>query len=258
VEVDRVSYGGVVYLSRIDVHSAVISSALVAAAPQMRSLPGWRDDGVVSTEAHHVARTVVRATLAPEQRRAAQRAALQRAASLGIGCVHELAGPDISSAEDLREILELAATEPGPLVEAYWGELGGIERARELGALGAAGDLFADGTIGSRSAALRSVYADADTTGHAYVSAAQVRDHVVACTEAGLQAGFHAIGDAAVDAVLAGYREAAAVVGVERIRAARHRLEHVEMVDDAGIATMAELGVVASVQPAFDRLWGGG
>src|SRR6185436_5235860 len=77
------------------------------------------------------------------------------------------------------------------------------------------------------------------------------------CTEAGIQAGFHAIGDGALDAVTAGFREAAGLVGAEAIRRARHRIEHVEMVDASMIATLGDLGVVASVQPAFDRLWGG-
>jgi predicted amidohydrolase YtcJ len=51
-------------------------------------------------------------------------------------------------------------------------------------------------------------------------------------------------------------RRAAIALGVRRIRAARHRLEHVEMISDADIATLAELGVVASMQPAFDAAWG--
>jgi predicted amidohydrolase YtcJ len=193
----------------------------------------------------------------PAQRRAAQQATRARAAALGIGFLHELGGPDISSADDFRGMLTLAQSEPGPDVIGYWGELGGVERARELGAVGAAGDLFADGAIGSHTACLRSVYADHDTSGHGYLTAAQVRDHVVACTQAGLQAGFHAIGDGALDAVTAGFREAAEKVGVEAVRATRHRLEHVEMVDAAMIATLADLGIVASVQPAFDALWGG-
>ena len=41
-ELDRASYGGVVYLTRIDVHSAVASSALLAALPGIRSLTGVR------------------------------------------------------------------------------------------------------------------------------------------------------------------------------------------------------------------------
>jgi len=57
--------------------------------------------------------------------------------------------------------------------------------------------------------------------------------------------------------VLEGFRGAAAVVGLDRIRAARHRIEHVEIVDKAIIAGLVEFGVIASMQPAFDRLWGG-
>jgi predicted amidohydrolase YtcJ len=257
-ELDRASYGGVVYLSRVDVHSAVVSSALLAVAPEIRAQPGYADSGHVSRDAHHVARGVVREALTTGQRQAAQRSALRRAAELGIGAIHELAGPDISSEDDLRSLLEMVAAEPNlPEVIPYWGELGGVERARELGALGAAGDLFADGAIGSHTACLRTAYADLDTSGFAYLTASQVRDHAVACTQAGVQAGFHAIGDGAMEAVVRGFEEAAGIVGTPAMRQVRHRIEHAEMIEPWMVATMARLGVYASVQPAFDRLWGG-
>lgn len=258
-ELDRASYGGVVYLSRVDVHSAVVSSALLATVPEVRGADGWDDSGHLSRDAHHVVRHVARESITDGQRRALQRETLRRAAELGIGCVHEMAGPDISSPADLTALLRLAGEEPGPEVVPYWGEPGerGVAQARGLGAVGAAGDLFADGSIGSHTAALGAPYADADHCGHGYLSAAQVRDHVVACTRSGLQAGFHAIGDGALDAVASGLAEAAERVGVDALRAARHRVEHVEMVTADAIAVLAHLGVVASVQPAFDRLWGG-
>jgi predicted amidohydrolase YtcJ len=41
------------------------------------------------------------------------------------------------------------------------------------------------------------------------------------------------------------------------VRAAGHRVEHLEMVDAAQARRLAELGVVASVQPLFDAYWGG-
>jgi len=258
-ELDRASYGGVVYLSRVDVHSAVVSSALLASAPEVRGEEGYDDSGHLTRDAHHVVRRVARESVSPAQRRLVQEAALERAAGQGIACVQELAGPDISSLADLTALQALAREEAVPEVIAYWGELGpaGVRRAGELGAAGAAGDLFADGSIGSHTAGLREPYADADHPGHAYLTATQVRDHVLACTEAGLQAGFHAIGDAALDAVVAGLTEAAERVGDDRLRAARHRIEHVEMVSPEAIPVLARLGVVASVQPAFDRLWGG-
>jgi predicted amidohydrolase YtcJ len=261
-ELDRAAYGGAVYLTRIDAHSAVASSALLAVVPEARAAVGYAESGWLTRQAHHLVRAAALSSVTPAQRRAAQLATLTRAAALGIGALHEIAGPDVSSAADLTALLALAEEVPGPQVIAYWGELGGgpltgVEAARTLGALGAGGDLFADGAIGSRTAGLREPYADADHTGHVYLSAAHVRDHVLACTEAGLQAGFHVIGDGAMDTVAAGLREAAALVGEGAVRAARHRLEHVEMADAAVIATLSDLGVVASVQPVFDAMWGG-
>ncbi|HEY5247664.1 MAG TPA: amidohydrolase family protein, partial [Dermatophilaceae bacterium] len=120
------------------------------------------------------------------------------------------------------------------------------------------GDLNIDGSIGSRTASLRAPYADdLDQRGNPYLSVEQVRDHVAACSLAGLQAGFHVIGDAGADTVIAGLQAAAAQVGLTTVVAARHRLEHLEMVDDDGIEALVRLGVTASVQPAFHSLWGG-
>lgn len=256
-DLDHASRGAVVYLTRIDVHSAIASTALINAVPDLRIKDGFEPAGWLRRDAHHAARAHALESISDEQRLHAQRLTRRRAAQLGIGSFHELGGPQISSPADFAGLLALAAREPGTHVVGYWGELGGIERARELGALGAAGDLFADGAIGSHTACLRAVYADEEHTGAAYLTAAQIRDHVVACTRAGLQAGFHVIGDGAMDLVVAGFREAERQVGVEALRSARHRLEHVEMVDDAALRMLAQLRVYASVQPVFDALWGG-
>ncbi|WP_435228125.1 amidohydrolase [Streptomyces sp. Tue6028] len=256
---DEATGGRPLYLSRIDVHSAVVTTALLDLVPGVTGQAGYSPDGPLTRDAHHAVRAAALGAVTGEQRTRAQRAALAHAASLGIGSVHECGGPDISSEDDFAALLRLAAEESGPRVVGYWAEAGeeGIERARALGALGAAGDLFADGSLGSHTACLHQPYADAGHTGTAYLDAAAVAAHVVACTEAGLQAGFHAIGDAAVTAVVEGVRAAAEKVGLARVRAARHRVEHAEMLTPETIAGFAELGLTASVQPAFDALWGG-
>ena len=253
-ELDRASYGGVVYLARTDVHSAVASSALLAACPEARPAAGFVGDGLVRQQAHHLVRRAAYAAVTPAQRRAAQTAALDQAARLGIACVHECGGPDIGGEPDF---LALLALEHGVERIGYWGELDGVERARELGAVGAGGDLFADGALGSHTACLHAAYLDEPTSGHAYLSVEQVAGHVAACTSAGLQAGFHAIGDAALTAVLDGTARAAEQVGQAAVRAMRHRVEHAELLLPAHVAQLAALGMVASVQPAFDARWGG-
>ncbi|GGI99816.1 amidohydrolase [Streptomyces brasiliensis] len=255
-ELDEITGGRPLYLSRIDVHSAVVTTALLDLAPGVRGKAGFSDGLPLTRDAHHAVRAAAFAAVTPAQRAEAQRAALAHAASLGIGSVHECGGPKISSEDDFTGLLRLAREVPAPRVIGYWADQD-IDKARELGAVGAAGDLFVDGALGSHTACLHQPYADADHTGTAYLHAAAVAAHVVACTEGGLQAGFHAIGDAAVSAVVEGVRAAAEKVGLARVRAARHRVEHAEMLTPETIAAFAELGLTASVQPAFDALWGG-
>lgn len=228
-------------------------------------------------------RATALASVSPAQRAAAQRTALHRAAALGIAAVHECGGPGISSEADLTSLLARSG-DHAPEVYGYWGEMGGAAKAKELGAVGAGGDLYADGALGSRTAHLRQPYLDhrpgsawtqregsagaagcapavpsggRASRGYGYLTAEQVRDHLLDCHDHRMQGGFHAIGDAAIATVLAGFRAAAARLGVERLRAARHRVEHAELVDRHMVAGFVEHGVVASMQPGFDQLWGG-
>ncbi|RKS67902.1 hypothetical protein CLV35_3806 [Motilibacter peucedani] len=259
-ELDEAAGGAQVLLGRVDAHASLAGTALLRAPGQAAAGTTGHLTGHLTGTAHTAATSWAYAHLPAELRTLAQRAALRHAASLGIGAVHEMGGPGFGGPEDLRALLSLTSEDELalPRVTGYWGELGASARALELGAAGAAGDVLADGTLGSRTAALREPYADrAGWSGEPYVSAAQVRDAVLAAAADGSQAGFHVIGDGALDVVVAGLREAAERVGASVVRAGRHRLEHLEMPDAGAVAVLADLGVVASVQPAFDAAWGG-
>lgn len=263
-QLDAAVGGRPAYVSRVDMHSALASTALRDAAAGPTPLPdldGWSERGPLSRDAHHAVRDAMNALLTIDDRRQAIRRALRAAAALGIGVVHEIGAPHISPSSDFDLIDELVAAaraegRPLPRVERYWGSLD-VDEAQRLGCLGAAGDLCVDGAVGSRTAALHEAYDDAPTSGHLYLTAEQVADHVVACTEQRLQAGFHVIGDRGVSEVVAGFRMAAERVGDEAVRVCRHRLEHLEMVTPEQVHELARLGVVASVQPVFDAWWGG-
>ncbi|MCK1814993.1 amidohydrolase [Streptomyces sp. XM4011] len=260
-ELDEAAGHRPLYLSRVDAHSALATTALLDLVPGVTALTGYRADGPLTGDAHHAVRHAADDALTDAQRADAQRATLRRAAALGIGTLHECAGPDISSEDDFTALLALAAAEPGPRVVGYWGELvtgaKDAARVRDLGAAGAGGDLFADGSLGSHTAHLHAPYHDADHTGTAHLDARTIAAHVAACTEAGLQAGFHAIGDAALTSVTEGVRAAAEQVGLTRVRALRHRVEHAMLLTGEHVAAFAELALTASVQPAFDAAWGG-
>ncbi|WP_187703015.1 amidohydrolase [Nocardia yunnanensis] len=258
-ELDAAAPGRQVYLARVDAHSAVASSALLDAVPGITEATGFTRGEPLRADAHHRVRAAALGALSREQRDRARRAALDAAAANGVVAVHECAGPDISGAEDLRELLDFPH---GVQVRAYWGQaVRGADEARtlvkELGVHALGGDLFVDGALGSHTAWLRAPYADRDTTGTAYLDSDAIATHVLACTEAGIQTGFHVIGDAAMDAVVAGFEHVVERLGGPAVAARGHRLEHAEMMTPEQIEKLAAWGVIASVQPGFDAAWGG-
>jgi predicted amidohydrolase YtcJ len=184
-----------------------------------------------------------------------QKTALRTAASLGIAAVHEMAGPDISGRRD-TELLKTSATSDLPEVIIWWGEFGGEALAKELGAVGCGGDLFIDGSIGSKTAAVVEPYSHGDS-GILFSDSATISAHLHACIAAGLATGFHAIGDAALELVLRAYEQVFAELGQAVFNSVHHQIEHAEMLSTDHVSIMARLGIAASMQPVFDELWAG-
>ncbi|KIS27095.1 amidohydrolase [Arthrobacter sp. SPG23] len=266
-ELERAAGGRRVYLSRVDAHSALVSSSLAESAG-LAGLDGFSSGSQIKGRAHTSARLAAR-QLPDDVLQSFQARALAEAAANGYVAVAEMAAPHIGSAADLRIAAGWNSPEGSrkavPEVLPYWGQLAGSEdEARGIleslgaGVRGLAGDLNIDGSLGSRTAALRDDYSDAPgERGNLYLSVDEAAAHLAACSLLGIQAGFHVIGDAGLDAALDALDQAAAEVGEPRVRAAGHRFEHVEMADPGAISRLAKYSVTVSVQPGFDAIWGG-
>lgn len=259
-EIDAVVGNRPVYLARVDEHSAIASTALRRLVPDLAGAHGYDPDGPLVSEAHHLVRAAARSLVTSTMRTRAQRRALDAAAARGIVAVHENGGPDISGLDDF---LSLAELDHPVEVRRLWGQcVESAEHATELQTItradGLSGDLFIDGAIGSHTAWLRAPYSDDPTlTGISYLDHDDILNHLRACTQARIQAGFHVIGDAATDAVVDAFAVLADELGTPALAACTHRLEHAEMVSAAHAETLARCGVVASMQPLFDAEWGG-
>ena len=261
-EISRAAGDRQVYLSRVDVHSALVSPSLAAAAG-LEGLDGFTGSARVVRAAHTAARLTARKFPGHDRRRY-QEQALQEAASHGYVALAEMSAPHICGPEDLLSAVSWNDRGDQPEVLPYWGELASSQEHAEaildgLGTsvLGLAGDLNVDGSIGSRTAALLDDYSDAPgQRGSLYLSVDEASKHLAATSALGIQAGFHVIGDAGLAAVLDALDAAAAEVGEQRIRAAGHRLEHVELADQSSIDRLAKYSVTVSVQPGFDAAWG--
>ena len=248
------------YLTRIDVHSAAASTGLRRRVPGLSAAADFAEDLPVTGDAHHLLRATARGLLSDAQLAAARSGALDAFAAAGVVAVHECAGPEIGGLGDWQALREMSH---GVEVIGYWGQAVDTAAAArtllaETGARGLGGDLFVDGALGSHTAWLHDPYTDAaDRTGDRHLDPAAIHAHLRACTEAGISGGFHVIGDAAVSAVVDALERVVEHLGVAAVARCGHRLEHLEMVTAEQASKLGSWGVIASMQPNFDALWGG-
>ena len=119
--------------------------------------------------------------------------------------------------------------------------------------------LKADGALTTRTAWLRDPYADAPHAGGPVHDPAALAERIRRAAAAGWASATHAIGDAAVAAVLDAYAAAPAPNaggGTPAPPGAAHRIEHAMLLDDDLVARLAASGVTAVVQPEF-LAWAG-
>ncbi len=223
----------------------------------------------------------------PRPSEAAIRAAIgryaRRLAALGVTGVHDPGGPDpvASLAGGFTAISDLAMAEELPLrVHAGVFDLQ-LDAAIAAGLRSGAGlrleatadarrrraaerfrfgwlKLFADGTVGSRTAALLEPYSDAASRpgpvgplGSLLESSDDLRRQAARAAHAGIATMVHAIGDRAVRSALDAFES----VGPARLAALplKPRIEHAQLVQAGDLPRFRQLGVAASVQPIHLR-----
>jgi predicted amidohydrolase YtcJ len=112
---------------------------------------------------------------------------------------------------------------------------------------------FMDGSLGSRTAALLSPYADdPGNSGLPRYEQARLNAMTKERAVAGFQIGFHAIGDRAVEMALNALANGPPSM--------RNRIEHSQVVEPQDISRYKSLGIVASMQPSHlltDMNWAG-
>ncbi len=197
--------------------------------------------------------------------------AQQAALACGITMIHDFDDPSCLLALQLlreQERLDLRALKH---INLNW-----LDAALESGIRSGFGDdwirigalkLFADGALGPKTALMFEPYiGEPENYGMALVDKEEMIEHVSRASQLGLSSTIHAIGDKAVHDVLDVYES---VRREEKARgeprtSRRHRIEHVQIIHPQDAGRLAELDIIASMQPihatsdmlAADRYWG--
>ncbi len=106
--------------------------------------------------------------------------------------------------------------------------------------------MFQDGVVDSRTAYMLNPYPGTSETGAPLFDLERFKDICAEIDRRGLQIAVHAIGDGAVRQTIDGYEAARQRNGA---RDARHRIEHIELIDRADVPRLGALGITASLQP---------
>jgi predicted amidohydrolase YtcJ len=252
-------------LVRADLHSCVVSTALLDAL-DLGSVDGVdRDDagsptGYLREAASAEAWKAFDAGLSRDAQRDAVSAGVMAAYSKGVAEAHEMFVVEWRGWDSAESFLDIIG-DHALNVPVYLGTTE-VERVREMGFERIGGDFFLDGSFGSHTAWLAAPYKTAPPPGSpergvAYRTDDELFEFFYEAQGRRMQVGVHAIGDAAIDQAIAAWERVADKVGIEEVQRCRHRIEHFECAGDDHLARAAALGLAASVQPAFDRFWGG-
>lgn len=259
-----------VFVQRLDGHMAVANSLamkLAGVTPDARSPEGGtivldasgEPTGVFKDNAMTLVSRVIPADTLPETIEKA-RAALSHAASLGVTTIQDMtASPtELRAYQALRAAGELTA-------RIYSIQNHGIEGLQSAGITSGFGDdwlrvggikLFADGSMGSGTAAFFAPYDDEPgTSGLLLQSTGALERAIFDADAAGFQIVVHAIGDRANAIVL----DVVEKLNRERgKRDRRARIEHAQVVRDVDKKRFKPAGVIASIQPSHcidDMRW---
>lgn len=259
-ELTVASGGRPVTLARIDGHSSLVDNTTMQSAPLSRAGGIERDrdgspTGLLRRDANKIAKRWAIGAMSEDELSRARVEVARHAASHGIGTVHEMGGPDAMGAADF----DAWRTGDWPIeVLPWWGSPDlGFVLERDLRTIG--GDIWLDGSLGSHTAALTQPYCDHPTRGALEYDDETLQELFVAATHAEIQVSVHTIGDEAIDQALRCWRRVATMLPEYEhggLRRFRHRLEHAEVMRADQYDEVADLGLVVSAQPVFERLWG--
>lgn len=250
-----------VVLHSKDFHSLWVNSAALARAGVTRLTrdpPGGRLERDAAGEPNGIAREhAVRlfAALTPREGLEADLTRVHDAVralhAQGITAVHDFEG-----AEEHR-VMRTMTRSDGPRVRVLMHIAhAGLDHALALGLASGTGDdgfrvgalkLFADGTLGSQTAALLEAYEGSADCGLELIEPAELTALVGRATAGGLAVAIHAIGDLAVRSSLDAIDAAGPAA---RATALPPRIEHVQLLHPTDLPRFAALGVLASMQPS--------
>ncbi len=185
-----------------------------------------------------------------DEKKKAIKKAIKIAHSNGITSVHDVV--DKNSWEAYRELDKEESLDLRVNCYLHYDESEGLSPKEQSQYLSLNGlKLYADGSIGARTAALHEEYSDdPGNRGILLLSREEIEEIIEDAEDRDFQLMTHAIGDRAISTVLEAFENAS-----DRCEELRHRVEHAEMLFSENIKRIRDLNMVLSTQPSYPFKW---
>lgn len=258
-DLDQVSSSHPIVVSRTEFHKTVVNTTAYNMLQIPSSLSGViRDEndmptGVLRGEASGFARRKLYTNFVSDDlRRKAVRDMEREAFRYGITTVNAMEGGAFFSGRDI-DIVNAYAKDSA-LNILLFPQTMDVTRIKEMGLSRIGGNIYLDGSIGSKNAALMTNYRGCEHNGTLYYSQDDVNQFVLEAHAQGMQIALSCIGPRAIDQALTAFSSAFEAVGSGNHR---HRMELFVLPDAEQIEKAIALGLILSMRPNYDDLWGG-
>jgi len=258
-ELDVAAPRNPVYVCSATFHSGAANSRGEAIIREACERRGWQTppSGTANSshflkDEHHFAATrIALGSLSNREIEAIYREVSCAASRKGVTMLHCLEGQFVEEDRDVDVLLGIRDDLSVEAILFY--QTFDVQRVQSLGLPRIGGCLAVDGACSEHTACFYEPYFDDPTTrGFLNYSEATIESFVLEAHAAGLQIAMHAIGDRAIDVLVAAYRTANCVAPT---MSRRHRIEHCTAPTDGAKDQIRSLGLCLSLQPYYCFGW---
>ncbi|TCO77941.1 amidohydrolase [Marinisporobacter balticus] len=247
-----------VWISRVEYHTSIVNSL----ALHMLKIPYNTDgiirnknqtpSGVLTGRANVIVRRQILNRFSNRMRLKGINKALENAIRKGVTSLNAMEGGFTFHAKDAEVVYENEGSFPIDVTLFY--QTVNVNKVLDKGLKRIGGEIFLDGSFGSRTAALLEPYSDdLSTNGKLYFSQDEINGFILKTYENNLQVSTHAIGERAIEQILKAHEYAQSIYPRKDHR---NRIEHCELPSIEHIKRAKNLGLILSMQPAYEYYWG--
>ncbi|SES82880.1 hypothetical protein SAMN05660297_00634 [Natronincola peptidivorans] len=258
-ELDQVVKNKLVWISTVEYHVSVVNTLGFRLLNLPFNLPGIERDeegvptGVLRGRANFLARKKLLGITSDETRGKGVREVFKKIIAAGVTTINAMEGGFLFHDRDAVYVHKNLKKFPID-VELFF-QTTDINKVKKMHLKKIGGCIFVDGSFGSSTAALENPYTDnEENKGTLFFTKEEITTFATEAVENNLDVTVHAIGTRALSLVLEAYKIA---IRKNPNSTSIMRIEHFELPTKEQIETAVRLGIILSMQPAYEYFWGG-